>query len=303
VDETDTRTTRERHSVPVVSTLARARALARALRRAVHFCWNGGDDRYFQPATDAFNRALRRYIAQFEAGRGSLLAGHFSEHLLHLSRQRLLRILHPFVFDPFNLRYRDFLYARIAGALMESGRPVPQLPATYKDADCFAEIVDRPDACVVLSLHTGFPHTVRLLSSSGRSAITSVAGSPEWAEMLYRSNDVPRFEHVRLVRADRQTLVNLISSAENRHAICCHPDHISPETGTCDLISRAMFEFAARRKLQIYFLDYAVSRQGKLEVFSERAERSADVDDAIRQFCAFCRCSSGRTVRPIGKRR
>jgi hypothetical protein len=303
VDETDTHASRDRHSVPATTTLARARALARPLRRAVRFCWNGGDDKHSQPATDAFRHALRRHIAHFEASRGSLLTGDFSEHLTHLSRQGSLRIIHPFVFDLFNLRYRDFLYARVAEALVESGRPVPQLPATQKDADCFAEIVDRPDACVVLSLHTGFPHTVRLLSSSGRSRITSVVGSTEWAEMLYRNNHVPRFQYVRLVRADRQTLVNLISSAEGRHAICCHPDHISPETGTCNLISRAMFEFAARRKLQIYFLDYAVSRQGKLEVFSERAERSADVDDAIRQFCAFCRCSSGRTVRPIGKRR
>lgn len=231
-----------------------------------------------------------------------MLAGDFSEHLLHLSRHGALRIIYPFVFDLFNLRYRDFLYARVAEALVESGRPVPQLPATHKDADCFAEIVDCPDACVVLSLHTGFPHTVRLLSSSGRSGITSVVGSPEWAEVLFRNNDVPRFEQVRLVRADRQTLVNLISAAEDRHAICCHPDHIGPETGTCDLISRALFEFAARRKLQIYFLDYAVSRQGQLEVFSERATRGADVDDAIRQFCAFCRRSSGRRVRLIGKR-
>ena len=203
----------------------------------------------------------------------------------------------------FSLQYRDFLYAQIANLVMEAGKPVPQLEAVHDNPDRFAEIVSRPDACVVLALHTRFPYSVRLLTSSGHSRVTSIAGAPEWVRTLYRDNRVPDFERIRIVRADRDTLVNLRSSVEDGHAIVCAPDHINPATSKCDLISRAMFDFAARKNLPIYFLDYAVTDRGELKVYSDRAAQGANADHAIEQFCDFCLQSSGRHVTPIKRAR
>ncbi len=215
----------------------------------------------------------------------------------------MLKIIHPYVFDMFNLRYRDFLYAQIADLILELGKPVPQLEAVHDDPDCIAEIVSRPDACVVLALHNGFPHSARLLTSSGRSRVTSIVGGAESIRALYRVNGVPDFESIRTVQADRNTLVNLKASVKDGHAIVCAPDHINPATSKCDLISRAMFDFAARKRLQIYFLDYAVTDRGKLMVFSERAAQGANADHAIEQFCRFCFQSSVRPVTPIPRLR
>jgi hypothetical protein len=273
----------------------------RPIWRAVRFSLNGGDSRYSQPAGEAFNRALRRYMTESISDRERLLDGDFSEHFHRFSERAFLKRIHPYVFDMYNLPYRDFLYARIAGLVMESGQSVPQLKTAHSNPVCFREIADGRDACVVLALHTGFPHIVRLLASSGRSRITSILREPEFAESYFRTHGVPNPEEIRAVQADRNTLVKLESSAKDGHAICCNPDHINPATGKCDLISRAMFEFAARKRIPIYFFDYAVTDQGKLMVFSERAERSDNVDDAMEQFARFCFHSSGRRVTAIEK--
>ena len=215
----------------------------------------------------------------------------------------MLKSIHPYVFDMFNLRYRDFLYAQIADLILESGKPVPQLEAVHDNPDCFAEIVGRLDACVVLALHTGFPHSARLLTSSGHTRVTSIVGGPESVKALYRVNHVPDFESIRTVQADRNTLVNLKASVKDGHAIVCAPDHVNPATSKCDLISRAMFDFAVRKRLQIFCLPNALTDRGKLTDMSERAAQGATAAHAIEQFCRFCLKSSGRHVTPITQTR
>jgi hypothetical protein len=279
------------------------RTLLRPFWRAFRFCLNGGDSNHFQPAARIFVRKLKRHIATFESGGGSLLDGDFSEHLKYFSGRPSLKLLHPYVFDMFNLRYRDYLYSQIAALIVERGETIPQLETVHANPDCFAEIVARSDACLVLALHTGFPHNARLLTGSGRSRVTAIFGDTDWAEALYRNNRVTDYQNIRLVRADRNTLINLHSSVRDGHAICCNPDHINPVTSKCDLISRAMFEFAARKDVQTYFIDYAVTDQGRLKVFSEAVAPGTSPDHAIEQFCAFCFQSSGRRVRPMTKSR
>lgn len=279
------------------------RRLARPVWRAFRFCLNGGDSQHLRPAKKAFDRTLKRYMTEFDFNRGSLLDGDFSEHFRCFSEKPLLRRIHPYVFDMFNLPYRDYLYARIADLLRDGGKSVPQLETVHRDQACFAEIVNRPSACVVLALHNGFPHVARLLSTAGRTRLTTMLTHPEQAVPFYRHHHVPHCEKVRVLQVDRNVLVRLNASVKDDHAICCLPDHINPETGKCDLISRAMFEFSARKGIQIYFLDFAVTDQGKLKVFSERAERSANVDDAMEQFSQFCFHSSGRRVTAIKRAR
>lgn len=279
------------------------RKLSRPPRRAARFCLNGGDSYDCQIATGAFARALTRHIATFESGGGNLLAGDFSEHLRYFSGRPSLKIIHPYVFDIFSLRYRDYLYFKIGALLVERGMTIPQLEAVHANPDCFAEIAGQPDACVVLTLHSGFPHSARLLTASGRNRVTAIVGDTDWAEAHYRNSRVTDYQNIRMVRADRNTLINLHSSVRNGHAIFCNPDHINPVTSKCDLISRAIFEFAARKGVQTYFLDYAVTDQGRLKVFAEAVAPGTSPDQAIEQFCAFCFQSSGRRVSPMTKSR
>lgn len=253
-------------------------------------------------ALHSFRCIVLRHMADVEVHDKRAFSDGFRKTLLRFASIGALRRLYPLAQNMFTLRYLDFVYLTIAQIRRHVTGDQPIIDIVWKEPKLLDEICALPGSCIVLGLHKGFTHCTRALSYSGRN-LAAVVNRPDKVLAAYKANKVNNPEDIEVIAVNRETLLALTKVARDNKVIICLPDVFDHKTGRCERLSLAMFQFAARVKVPLYFFDFCMDDVGTFWGFIKGPIDCGDgADVAAQDFVGFCQSVSGRKLTIIERR-
>ncbi|WP_160280010.1 hypothetical protein [Methylotenera sp. G11] len=166
---------------------------------------------------------------------------------------------------------------------------IAYVPDVVFDHKQLINITSTNEVIILLTVHNEFALTTRVLSDLGCN-VTTIAYVPEQiASGKFVRSGVK--SAVNIINSDAYCLAKLSKVIHNPGVICCDVD-FPDENGKCRYISPALFEFAHRFKLPLYFCKYKMLADGSicLEI-SERSDASS-AEDCVDNFISFINASA-----------
>lgn len=189
-----------------------------------------------------------------------------------------------FLYGPYQLNIREFLLLKIIKILKKHNiHYAPVLIVENNSA--FDKIKQANGSAIVVSTHNGFAHIVKMFNHLGRS-VTTIGTQPFTNQALSRSGVTA---HTNIINRDRYCLAYLKKSIEKGELISSTVDFRLSETSNEDFkyISPALFAFAKKFTVPLYFLNIDVSVSGKVELSFKLAENSASPEETANQFIDY----------------
>jgi hypothetical protein len=220
--------------------------------------------------------------------------------LLRFASIGVLRRLYPLAENAFRLRYLDFLYLAVGQTRQYTTGHRPVVEIVWSEPRLFEEICALPSSGIVLLLHGGSLQGTRTLSYSRRN-LAAVIREPERVLTSYKNSKVHNPEDIEIIPVNRETLLALTNVVKRNKVIICAPDIVLK--GQPGLLSLAMFQFAARVKVPLYFFDFSMDEDCTLRGFIKGPiDCGAGVVKAAEDFIGFCQSVSGRTLTIMERR-
>ena len=142
---------------------------------------------------------------------------------------------------------------------------------------------------ILLTAHNEFALTTRVLSDLGYN-VTIIAYDPEQITSGKFARSGVR-SAVNIINSDAYCLAKLSKVIQSPGVICCDVDFPDADE-KCRYISPALFEFAHRFNMPLYFCKYKMLANGNVSLeVSERADISS-VEHCINDFISFINASS-----------
>jgi len=247
-------------------------------------------------ALDLFRRVVRRHMADLAVHDKSAFSDNFGKTLSAFASIRALKKLHPLAEDMYGLRYLDFLYLQILACRRELSGERLIVEVTWNEPGLFEDVCRLPNSCIILILHSRFPHGTRALSYS-RKRLAVVGAYPDRILQFYKENKINNPEDIEIIPVNRETLLTLTKVAQKNKAIICSPDLVNPKTGRLDLLSIGMFQLAKYANVPLYFFDFCIDDNCLLRGFIKGpVDCAAGPVKAAEEFVSFCQSISGRTL-------
>jgi len=205
----------------------------------------------------------------------------------HLLKDKFLAFLFPLVENPFQLNYREMLLLQLVKKMQQAG--IPYFPKIIPvELELLDKLVQSTESALVLTVHNGLALTTRVISDSGRS-VTTISSDPHITSTFIRSGiKYP----INVIKNDRYCLAFLRKAISNADVICCDVDFYDSD-GRYVYVSSALFEYAARFNIQLYFARYEVSEDGCISLFLQEPIKSDKADSNVECFIRFINSSPG----------
>jgi len=162
---------------------------------------------------------------------------------------------------------------------------IAYVPDVVFDHERMASITSGDKPIMLLTTNNEFALTTRVLSDLGCS-VTIIAYDPEQIAggKFARSG-------VNIINSDAYCLAKLSKLIQSPGVVCCDVD-FPDENGKCRYISPALFEFAHRFNMPLYFCKYKMLDDGSVcLVISERTDISS-VEHCMNDFISFINASA-----------
>lgn len=166
---------------------------------------------------------------------------------------------------------------------------IAYVPDVVFNHEHMASITSSGKAIMLLTAHNEFALTTRVLSDFGCN-VTIIAYDPEQiASGKFARSGVK--SAINIINSDAYCLAKLSKVIQSPGVICCDVD-FPDENGKCRYVSPALFEFAHRFNMPLYFCKYIMLDDGSVRLaISERSDISS-VEHSMDDFISFINASA-----------
>lgn len=164
-----------------------------------------------------------------------------------------------------------------------------QIPDFYKlfpisISDHFKRAIESPEPFLIVQLHDGHRFVSRVFADHRRQYTRVVSHPTRIAPVFHsRKTDAPR---PHLVQDNVFSLVHLRRAVKNNNAVCCQVDYANAK-GERVYLNPAIFSFANRMKIPVFFVKSHVNQEGRAELISSGPHAGADPLACAKGFLDF----------------
>jgi hypothetical protein len=182
------------------------------------------------------------------------------------------------VYGTYQLNLREFLLYKIISVFRHY--KIDYSPLVFTDeTDLLNEIKASKKSVVLVSVHNGFAHNIKLFENTNRTVSTIgdksfVLGALDRSGILSKMN---------IINVDKYSLVYLKKSVANGDLISCTVDYCINK-GVFKYINPNLFKFSAKENLALYFTKSEVQDSGAVKIMLARAPST---DDALKNVQAY----------------
>lgn len=162
-------------------------------------------------------------------------------------------------------------------------------PDVIFDHEQVIKITSTGKSVILVTVHNEFALTTRVVSDLG-SNVTIIAYDPgQVASGKFARSGVKSY--VNIINSDSYCLAKLTKVVQQGNVICCDVD-FPDENGKCRYISPALFEFANRFKIPLYFCKYIMLANGSVSLVISESSDVTSVESCIDDFISFINTSA-----------
>jgi len=166
---------------------------------------------------------------------------------------------------------------------------IAYVPDVVFDHEQLINITSTGKAIMLLTAHNEFALTTRVLSDLG-CGVTIIAYDPEQiAGGKFARSGVK--SAVNIINSDAYCLAKLSKVIQSPCVICCDVD-FPDENGKCRYISPALFEFAHRFNMPLYFCKYKMLPDGNVSLEISGRSDISSVEHCMNDFISFINTSA-----------
>lgn len=196
------------------------------------------------------------------------------------------------LFGAYQLNVREFLLFKIVSIFRHY--KIDYSPSVYTDElALLKKIKASKNSVVLVSIHNGFSHNLKLFEDQDRS-INTIGLRPYVDEALARSGIKSK---VNIITKDKYSLAYLKKVITDGGIISCTVDY-SVNKGPFQFIKPNLFKFAAQGKLKVYFTKSEVQDNGQVKIMLGTAPTINDGDANAQAYIEFYN-STGYTRRNL----
>lgn len=166
---------------------------------------------------------------------------------------------------------------------------IPYVPDVIFDHAQVIKITSTGKSVILVTVHNEFALTTRVVSDLGAN-VTIIAYDPgQVTNGKFVRSGVK--SHVNIINSDSYCLAKLTKVVQQANVICCDVD-FPDENGKCRYISPALFEFANRFRIPVYFCKYKMSTNGSVCLVISESTDVASAEGCVNDFISFINTSS-----------
>jgi hypothetical protein len=212
---------------------------------------------------------------------------YFRKNWDSLSNNLAVNFLLPRLENNYQASNAELLLAYLVKRLRKF--KIPYVPDVIFDHAQMTKITSTGKSVIVVTVHNEFALTTRVVSDLGAN-VTIIAYDPgQVANGKFVRSGVKSY--VNIINSDSYCLAKLTKVVQKADVICCDVD-FPDENGKCRYISPALFEFANRFKIPLYFCKYRMSTNGSVCLVISESSDVTSVENCIGDFISFINTSA-----------
>jgi hypothetical protein len=206
---------------------------------------------------------------------------------LILNSNLLLKILHPFINNPYQQNLCEFIFFQVTKKLNFS-------PVLLSEVDDFKPLITSDVLpAIVLSTHTGFAFVTRYVSATKKNfyIVSTVIDGKSLRDRFKRSGVT---EKVNVILNDKYCLANIREQlAQNATVICC-VDHKPVGSENYTLISPNIFKFIHLLNVPVFFHKDEIMPNGHVKINFSKVSALQDPNEMASSFLEYINESRSR---------
>lgn len=211
-------------------------------------------------------------------------ASAFHKVFYKLDNNKLINYFLPLCEHRHQLSNREYLLLEIVKRMTKIGCNYVPEPLFYGHANVIEKIKNQP-SLVIATAHNGFAFTTKFVSSLKRTVATIAADSDYVKDVVFKRTGIS--SEVTIIKRDKFCLARLMEAVKNNNIICCDIDYQKSTHEKFIYVGPALFIFADRNNLPIYFAKYEISGTGDLQILFKEPDSEISSEEKLVDFIDF----------------
>lgn len=208
----------------------------------------------------------------------------FQTVFFELDNSKLVNYFLPLCEHRHQLSNREYLLLEIVKRMNKMGYSYSPEAGFYGDNSIIEKIKDQ-SSLVIVTVHNGFAFTTKFINSLHRKVATIAADSEYVKNVVFKRTGIS-FE-VKIIKRDKFCLAKLIDAVKSSNVICCDIDFQKSTREKFIYISPALFVFADKNNLPVYYAKYEISNLGEIEILFKEAIYQKTSEEKLIDFIDF----------------
>ncbi len=216
----------------------------------------------------------------------------FHKTWISIDKNKFLNQLISYCDDDFQLNNREYILRLLIKRMTKNGLLyIPEI--SYTDTRQIDLSITGKTSFIVVSVHNGFAFTCRFIMDKKRWVATIAADPSRVRRTTFKRSGVT--SEVTIIERNKYCLARLLDVVKKGDVICCNIDFRKGNERIIKYVSPAMFLFANKNQLPVFFAKYEISDVGSVVLSFQGPFTSVDPINCASQFIEFVNSSRVRS--------